>query len=72
MRDLTFPSTSRGKLYSSSRSNYSSNSQKSLKDSLGDTFPGDGLPENSTVQKDEDAERFGDPVAGKDLVSKYT
>ncbi|XP_033220611.1 wolframin isoform X2 [Belonocnema kinseyi] len=63
MRDLTFPSTSRGKLYSSSRSNYSSNSQKSLKDSLGDTFPGDGLPENSNVQKDEDAERFGDSVA---------
>ena len=67
MRDLSLPSTSRGKLYSSSRSNYSPNSQKSLKDSLDDTFPGDGLPENFNSQKDEDVDRFGEPIAGKDF-----
>ncbi|XP_051164019.1 wolframin [Leptopilina boulardi] len=56
MRELSFPSTSKGKC------NKSNNSQKTLKDSVGDTFPEDGLTENSNCFKNGN-ERFGEPIA---------
>lgn len=59
MRELTFPSTSKEKNSSSS----SNNSQKTLKDSVGDTFPEDGLTETSACFIDGSG-RFGEPIAG--------
>ncbi|XP_043485136.1 wolframin [Leptopilina heterotoma] len=59
MRELTFPSTSKEKSNNTRSCNHS---QKTLKDNVGDTFPEDGLTENSNCFKDG-TERFGEPLS---------
>lgn len=68
MRELTFPSTSKE---NSNNARACNNSQKTLKDNVGDTFPEDGLTENSNCFKDG-TQRFGEPISGKKEKKKLT